>query len=273
MQALRQLGGGLLLGLLSVVIVIGGMSLALAEGYVPQPPPTPTETLAALPSAPSGTDAESAPSEAASPTSFIPTFTETVTASPVPPTNCPPPPGWTLAMILPGDSLETLAFRYHTTPAALMTANCLVSPYILPGYSIYVPSLPTGTPIPCGTPFGWVRYTVQPGDTLYRISLLYRTTVAELKQANCLSSDFISAGQQLWVPNTVTSTPSATPINIEFDTVTPAPTDTLAPPTSTTEPPATSTEIPPSETPPPPTETPAPTETPTPTETPPLPPP
>lgn len=250
MQALRQLGGGLILGLLSILIVVGGMSLALAEGYVPQPPPMPTATEPAPPSA---------PTEAASLIPSIPTSTETVTASPVPPTSCPPPIGWTLAMILPGDTLETLAFRYHTTPAALMAANCLASPTILPGYGIYVPPPPTSTPIPCGAPFGWVRYIVQPGDNLYRISLLYRITVTELKQANCLTSDFISAGQQLWVPNTATSTPIATPINIEFPTETPISTETSAP-TSTPEPPATSTEIPPSE-------TPAPTETPPPTET------
>lgn len=250
MQALRQLGGGLLLGLLSVLIVVGGMSLALAEGYVPQPPPTPTETQPA---------SRSAPPEAVSSTpSPIPT--ETVTASPIPPTNCPPPPGWILAPILPGDTLDSLAFRYRTTPAALMAGNCLVSPYILPGYGIYVPAPPTNTVAACGAPFGWVRYTVQPGDNLYRISLLYRITVTELKQANCLTSDVISVGQLLWVPNTVTSTPPATPINIEFptETLVPTETETLLPPTNTVEP--ASTEIPPSETPVP-TETSAPTET------------
>jgi LysM repeat protein len=265
MQALRQLGGGLLLGLLSVIIIVGGMSLALAEGYVPQPPPTATETQPAP---------LSAPTETASLIPSVPTVTPTVTASPIPPANCPPPPGWVSVMILPGDTLDSLAIRYHTTVAALMTGNCLASPSILPGYGIYVPAppaLPTATFVPCGAPYGWVRYTVQPGDTLYRISQLYRITVAELKQANCLSSEFINAGQLLWVPNTITSTPSATPINIIFDTVTPESTSTLEAttepaPTSTTEPSPTSTEIPPSETPPP-TETtvPPPTETPPPT--------
>jgi LysM repeat protein len=256
MQALRQLGAGLLLGLLSVIIVFGGMSLALAEGYVPQPLPSPTETQTALPSA---------PTEAVSSTPS-PLPTGTATTSPIPPTNCPPPAGWILVSILPGDTLDSMAFRYHATPAALMAANCLVSPYILPGYGLYVPAPPTATYIPCGAPYGWVRYTVQPGDNLYRISLLYRITITELKQANCLTSDVISVGQLLWVPNTVTSTPPATPINIEFPTVTPVDTETVAP-TSTLEPPATSTEVPPSptiaptETPPPPTNTPAPTET------------
>jgi LysM repeat protein len=265
MQALRQLGGGLILGLLSVVIVIGGISLALAEGYVPQPPPTPTETQPVFPSA---------PTETASSTSLIPSPTETATASPIPPTNCPPPSGWVLVMIQPGDTLEILAVRYRTTPEALMAANCLVSPILLPGYGIYVPPVPTITPIPCGAPYGWVQYIVQPGDSLYHISQLYRVTVSELQQANCLgNSTTIYTGQKLWVPNVPPSTPpvpatlTATPIYIEFDTVTPVPTD-ITPPTSTPEPPTPiPTEIPPSMTPPP-TETPSPpTEPPPPTET------
>lgn len=247
MQALRQLGGGLLLGLLSVIIVFGGMSLALAEGYVPQPPATLTETQPTPPST---------VTVGASLLPFVSTSTETVTASPVPSTFCPIPPGWFLAPILPGDTLETLALRYRTTSAELMRGNCLVSPTILPGYGIYVPALPTATYVPCGAPFGWVRYTVQPGDNLFRISLRYGITVTQLMQANCLTSDFISAGQQLWVPYTITSTPSATPISIEFSTETPTSTETSMP-----EP--TSTELPPSETPEP-TETPAPTETPPP---------
>jgi len=263
MQALRQLGGGLVLGLLSLVIVIGGMSLALAEGYVPQPPPTPTLTNETEPAPPP------APSEAASPASSIPSPTETVTASPIPPTNCPPPTGWMLVIVNPGETLEMLAARYHTTPEALRAANCLLSDSLLPGYGLYVPPLPTLTAIPCGAPFGWVQIIVQPGDTLFHISQLYGVTVSQLQRANCLGySTTLIAGQRLWVPNVSTSTPSATPINIEFDTLTPLPTKTPSPPTSTPEPPtatATATDVPPSETPPPPTETP--TETLPPTET------
>jgi LysM repeat protein len=278
MQALRQLGGGLVLGLLSLVIVIGGMSLALAEGYVPQPPPTLTnETEPASPPA---------PSEAASPASSIPSPTETVTVSPIPPTNCPPPTGWMLVIVNPGETLEILAARYHTTPEALRAANCLLFDSLLPGYGLYVPPLPTLTAIPCGAPFGWVQIIVQPGDTLFHISQLYGVTVSQLQRANCLGySTTLIAGERLWVPNVSTSTPSATPIIIEFDTLTPLPTKTPSPPTSTPEPPTATnvppsetppppTEILPSETPPPPTDTPPsetslpPTETPSPTETP-----
>ncbi len=251
MQALRQLGGGLVLGLLSLIIVIGGISLALAEGYVP-PPPTPTATLPPF-----------TPGEIPLPTLFLPSPTETPSASPVPPTNCPPPPGWILVPILTGDTLESLAARYRTTPEALRAANCLLSPNLLPGYGIYVPPVPTATPIPCGPPPGWAQYIVQPGDNLYRISQSYRVTVSQLQQANCLGySTAIYVGQRLWVPNVATSTPPASPISIEFDTVTPIPTDTppptwtplptwTPPPTWTPLPTDTPTQIPPSATPPP----------------------
>lgn len=250
MQGLRHLAGGLALGLLSFLIVIGSISLALAEGYVP-PPPTITPTITAFPPIPSGGGAFT-PGGAGSPLPPLPSPTETPSASPVPPTNCPPPAGWILAPILPGDTLESLAARYHTTAEALRAANCLLTPNLLPGYGIYAPPAPAATPVPCGAPFGWVQYTVQPGDNLYRISQMFRVSVAQLQQANCLGySTTIYVGQRLWVPNVATSTPPATPIDIIFESETPVPTDTPLP--SATPPPTnTPTEIPPSATPPPP---------------------
>lgn len=252
MRGLRQLGSGLLLAILSVLIIVGGMSLALAEGYVLQPPLTPTATRPAATSAPTDLVTASPPTA---------TETPTVTASPPPPANCLPPPGWILVMILPGDTLDILAARYQTSPAALVQANCLTVAALLPGYGIYVPAPaipPTFTPIPCGPPFGWIQIVVQPGDTLYRIAALYGVTVTQLKQANCLVSDFIGAGQRLWVPNVATLTPSATPIQIEFPTSTLEPSATI-PPSATLEPTVfpTETPLPPTETPPPPTETPS----------------
>ena len=41
MQSLRQLGGGVIIAIISVLLVIGGISLALSENLVAQATPTP----------------------------------------------------------------------------------------------------------------------------------------------------------------------------------------------------------------------------------------
>jgi len=71
---------------------------------------------------------------------------------------------------------------------------------------------PVGT-IPGCTPYSWwPTITVQPGDTLFGIALQVGSTVAELKQANCLSDvDTIIAGQTLYVPNSPIVAPTPVP--------------------------------------------------------------
>ena len=247
MQAVKQLGGGLLLGLISLMIVIGGISLALAEGYVPQPAlflasETPNNTLFPTSDLATSFDFLLTP---------FPSDTPPPSFTPAPPTNCPPPAGWILIFVGGGDTLESISAYYRTTTDALVQANCLISSNLLPGHTLYVPPLPTNTVLVCGAHAGWIQYTVQAGDTLFKISQLYRTTVSQLQQANCLgSSSTIFIGQKLWVPNVPTSTPgiTATVINIEFDTATPVPSATPQP-TNTIEPSA--TPIPPTVTPPP----------------------
>ncbi|SHG86363.1 Putative peptidoglycan binding domain-containing protein [Thermosyntropha lipolytica DSM 11003] len=51
-------------------------------------------------------------------------------------------------------------------------------------------------------------YTVRAGDTLYKISLKYGTSVNAVKQANNLKSDMIYPGQVLLIPSSGTTTPS-----------------------------------------------------------------
>lgn len=254
MQALKQLGGGLLLGALSLAIVLGGVLLALAEGYVPQP-------ALFLASETPGGDTSLPTSDLSTSFEFLltayPSDTPTPSLTPLPPVNCIPPADWILTAVAPGETIEFIAARHHTGVENLIQANCLLSPILIPGYGLYVPRLPIATAPACGAPAGWIQYSVQPGDTLYKISQLYRTTVSQLQNANCLgSSSTIFVGQKLWAPNVPTSTPAitATIITLEFATATPAPTDTPVP-TATIEPTATpvppSATLPPSATPPP----------------------
>jgi len=269
MQSLRQLGSGLLFGLVFLAITVGGFALSMAEGRmsaiaVPTNPPTATLVVPAT-SVP--TLQPSSTSEIVTETIFpatdtpVPTPTETFTPPP-PPTSCPPPAGWLPTVVQLYDTLPGLAQTYRTTVEALRAGNCLVSDQLVPGSFIYLPPLPTATLIPCGAPPGWITYIVRPGDTLFSISQMFRVTVAELHRANCLgNSTFIQSGQRLKVPNVATSTPlkSATPsatfVIILDETATPTqtlPATETEPPTETESPIETDTPLPPSETPPPP---------------------
>jgi len=243
MQAVRKLGGGLIYGLVSVVLVVGGLSLALAESASPTHL-TPTSGLPAVsqPLTPTQSGSTKTPARTPLPTQTptqpssteTPTRTPPPTQTPLPPTNClPPPPGWMLIYVQPGDTLENLAARYHTTAEQIGQGNCLLTSSLPAGHGIYVPytppqSQPT-TIVLCGpTPGGWVRnYIVQPGDHLYRIALQYGTTTADLQRANCISNpNNIQVGLQLWVPNILTITPTDTPTNTPTETPTDTPTET-----------------------------------------------
>ncbi len=256
MQSLRQLGSGLLFGLVCIAIVLGGFALSMAEsgmGAVAVPPSTPTLAApATFVPAVSPTLLLATPTQALISATNTPTPTPTDTLTPPPPPiNCPPPDGWLAIIVQLYDTLPTLAQTYHTSIESIRQANCLVSDQLVPGSFIYVPALPTATPIPCGAPPGWVNYVVQPGDTLFSLGQKFRVSVTELQRANCLgSSTFIQAGKIIKVPNVPTSTPlnSATPsetiVVIQEETPTPSltPSETLLPPTTEAPP---TTEIPP----------------------------
>ena len=252
MQALKQLGGGFLLGILSVALVLGGFAIAMAEGgMIPsfEPTSSPTAVFPTIfPTLPllSSTEQNSAVNN---PTiAVISTQTST---PPAPPTSCPPPAGWVAIIVQPYDTLNSLAQTFRISPSELQHANCLIGSELASGSFLYVPHLPTATNIPCGAPFGWITYLVQPGDTLYKISLLYRVSVTQLQNANCLgASTYIYTGQSLKVPNVSTSTATFTPPIPVTDTATFTSTFTLtpSPPVTTTEPPPSPTNTPPVET-------------------------
>src|SRR5512133_559867 len=134
MQNLRQLGGGVIIALVSVILVIGGISLALAENLPSQATPTPIPPTISL-EFPTATFTV-APVLIASET-FTVTPTQTVVASPTDtifptntlfvPASCTPPSGWVRITTRSGDTVYALAQRYKTTADALGAANCLSS--------------------------------------------------------------------------------------------------------------------------------------------------
>jgi LysM repeat protein len=248
MQTLRQLGAGVIVAIFSVILVVGGIFLSLAENLPTAATPTlipptfplsfPTPTATIIITMPSETLTETVlPSETAS---------GLLTASQITlqPTSCTPPSGWIRITVSTGDTVYSLAQRYKTSAENLSAANCLTAVEVPAGFTLYVPPVPTVTVIPCGPPAGWIKnYFVQPGDTLFRIALSYNITYPQLQRANCMgSSTIIYTGQRLWVPNIPTRTPipGVTIIpTFPTDTQIPLPTVTTAPPTDTELPPPT----------------------------------
>jgi LysM repeat protein len=258
MRALREMSGGLIIAVVSLLLVLGGISLSLAENKLPeQPTPTPLPPIIAT-----SIELPTFTPILLNTNTLTPPTTETATQTPtIAPSVtlavavvCNPPVGWIQIIVSANDTLYTIAERYKTTAENLNTSNCLNNAPPAVGSRLYVPLVPTVTVIPCGPFAGWIKaYRVNPGDNLYRISLLYRTTVSRLQRANCMgSSTIIYVGQLLWVPNVPTSTPGVTIVpNTNTPGLTPpstsAPTDTSAPPSATTAP--TNTEVPPTVTP------------------------
>ncbi len=124
------------------------------------------------------------------------TPTSAPTAYPTLPSGCTPPANWTPYSVQSGDTLYALAQQSKTTPEEIMRANCLASALINPGQIIYLPLGPC-TPAPLE---GWGNYVVRGGDTLYSLAITHDTTMDEVKHANCLVSDALRAGQNLFLP-------------------------------------------------------------------------
>ena len=112
------------------------------------------------------------------------------------------PAGWERYTVQPGDTLFSLASRAGVSQEQVMSVNCLDSPDLMAGQSLYLPPLPTPTATRClpSPPPGWVSYTVRPGDTLFSLAVTRGTTMEEVMRVNCLPSDDIWAGDLLYLP-------------------------------------------------------------------------
>lgn len=211
--------------------------------------------------APTGTAATIAESTSVPPTEMGTPVPEVV--------ECMLPAGWVVYTVRFGDTFYDLARQGQTNLQALLQGNCLMGVRALEvGEEIYLPAIAQATPtrvIPsCGAPAGWPIVIVRKGETLYALSVRYGTTVAALRQANCLTGDLVKAGDPLFVPPHIVVPPTVPPTIVWWTPVplpTAIPTD-LPTPVDTATPTAT---MPPTSTP---TATIEPTPTPTPTETP-----
>jgi LysM repeat protein len=103
---------------------------------------------------------------------------------------------------------------------------------------LVIPAATDSTPVPCTPrlPADWGAYTVVRGDNLTRLARASGTTVREIAGANCLYTDVIVIGQQLFLP-----------LTDQLDVILPTATPTLAPtqePTATVAPTEAPTEAP-----------------------------
>ena len=90
-----------------------------------------------------------------------------------------------------GDSLWKIANSYGVSVSDLKSANNLKSDTLSIGQQLKIPSGGVSNTI----------YVVKAGDSLWKIANSYGVSVSELKSANNLSSDVLSIGQQLKIPN------------------------------------------------------------------------
>ncbi len=120
--------------------------------------------------------------------------------------------GTRLVIVAWGDSLREIAQRYDTTVEAIVMANHLASPdHISAGQQLVIPGgagVQSAQAAPPLDPDG--AHVVQPGETLFRISVNYGVSMDALVAANGLvNPSRIYAGQRLIIPGS--SAGSATP--------------------------------------------------------------
>ena len=90
-----------------------------------------------------------------------------------------------------GDSLYSIANKYNTTVDNLKKINNLSNNLLSIGQILKLDSIITNENI----------YTVKKGDSLYSIANKFNTTVEKLKALNSLTSNLLSIGQKLQLPD------------------------------------------------------------------------
>lgn len=131
----------------------------------------------------------------------------TATTPPQQPTPTTPPGDTCTHVVVPGDTLYSIANAYGVTVNDIMQANGITNPNLIyVGQELVIPGCnpggPTPPPGPTEQPPDGCQHVVQPGDTLYSIARHYGTTVSAIMAANgIVNPDLIYVGQVLVIPN------------------------------------------------------------------------
>jgi hypothetical protein len=178
-------------------------SLASLVGYNINVPPLPTPTLPPTPTRPS-------------PTPRRATATRCVIS---------PPAGWVLYTVRPGDNLYRLGQRFNVPVSWLKEVNCISdSDYLIAWTQIWVPYIPTNTPLPSATfplPFTRTPTRTLPATATHTPAPTSTRTPTRTPTGSALPTHTNTA--------THTPAPSNTPLPTDTPVPTPVPTDTPEP--------------------------------------------
>ena len=105
---------------------------------------------------------------------------------------------WRYYRVEPGDSLASIARKYHATPAAITQANSLPADYVEVGSKLIIP-VSAGRGDNAGTAYSKhpTHYKVRKGDTLASVADDYDVPAEKLRKWNHLRGSALKPGQTL----------------------------------------------------------------------------
>lgn len=110
----------------------------------------------------------------------------------------------TVYIVQKGDTLYSIALKYNTTPQAIVSKNNINGNIITVGQSLVIPGDVESTGDDVDVTLN-NTYMVQKGDNLYSIARKYGVSIDDIKNANQLTSDILTVGQVLVIPNDITN--------------------------------------------------------------------
>ncbi len=134
------------------------------------------------------------------------------------PTATPEPVSSATYVVRQGETLYKIAVRFNLTVKQLAEANGITNPALIyPGQTLKIPGAsavaPSPTSQPTAAPPATETYTVQVGDTLYKIAVRFKTTTSALISLNNITNpNIVYVGQVLKVPTESTGAPALTPV-------------------------------------------------------------
>lgn len=110
-------------------------------------------------------------------------------------------------IVAEGDNLFSLAKKYNVTVTDLKAINGITTNIVNLGQKLIIPRSAKPSELTENKPIEKIEndnsktnfHIVQPGETLYRLSVIHKVPVGKLKQINNLSDNAISVGQKIYI--------------------------------------------------------------------------